>query len=112
MSKVKTDKRKVLKAIAEFLPPVLYEITDKVQISGEDLFLANHTHYNGKEIEKDEMYWMEIPAYYEVNHLKRLEKAIREQGIKGIINYCHPHIEAAQINDFKLFLDKYKPYLA
>jgi hypothetical protein len=117
MAKVKPDTKKILKAIAEALPLKFYTANEHVEISGEDLILANHKHWYGQEIEKEKYYLLQTPAFYEVNHFRRLQETLKEQGAAGVFKYCEKLnteelFEPGDWVKFRPILEKCKPLLA
>ena len=76
-----------IQRIADSLPEI-YEVQHtKAKLTGEDIHLSG---LNSEGYAKDETeYLLTIPIFIAVNHKRKMAKAYKTDGIKGIINYVN-----------------------
>lgn len=94
----------LFKVLASKIPNDSRYASEKVEISGEDLKLSGHD----GDFEDDKMYLMKSPVLYEVNHIKRLKKKAKKNGVIGIVDYLKNYfkLDSQLIN---LIQTAYKP---
>ena len=92
------DVIKELKDIAKYLPIAQYTAHETVTMKGHELKLSGYDEmeeYKGK-FEDDKEYAVPMPAYYQVNHFRRMRKAYQRNGVGGVKKYCQPYFDQAQ----------------
>ncbi len=69
----------LFKVLASKIPNDSYHTAETVEISGEDLKLSGHE----GDFENDKMYLMKSPVLFQINHVKRLKKRAKKNGVIG-----------------------------
>lgn len=108
--KLSKNQKLLIKAIAEKIPNQKRVINSNTFISGEDLLLSGHTEVEGKEIDPEKDYIMNLPMYFECVHEKRIAKQAKKKGFEGVFNYVSRFLDnqdTSQLrNDLKVIWNK------
>lgn len=59
---------KIINIIAAELPEEKYMLLENDLITGEDALLSGNKEINGRPVEKDKLYEMDVPIIREANH--------------------------------------------
>lgn len=88
-----------LRGIAKHLPYARYAVMSSYEMSGADLKLSGYgemPEYKDK-LEDDKIYAIPAPAYYQVNHFRRMKKAYLREGVPGVVKYCKPYFDQEKL---------------
>mgnify|MGYP000920870394 CR=1 FL=1 len=88
--KLTPEAEKTLKEIAGAVPLWFYHAMEKIEITGEDALNAGFENIEElvkTEEDKEKVFKMKTPAYYQVNHFRRLKKLYQQGGPKAVYDY-------------------------
>lgn len=94
--KIPKEDLQVLRAIAAKLDPLeeTYTIRGQAIVKGKDLKLGGEKEATEQlgTIVDDKDYRLSSPVDFEVNHLRRLKKAYKRNGMEGVKEYTKPYV--------------------
>lgn len=87
---------KEMREAALELPVLNYSVKEKHEYTGKDLLLTGTKEVDGEPINPHQIYIMKVPAYYPINHFRRMKKIYKEvskqmghdEGYQAIMDYC------------------------
>jgi hypothetical protein len=88
--KAKKLEELLLRQLAGRIRPERYATQPRQKISGEDLLLSGHSEVDGQPIDPEETYLIRVPLILQVNHHRRLKRAMARSGVDGVIHYLIP----------------------
>ena len=97
---------KVLKQLGGLLPQRQYQFHGRQKVTGEDAILAGHKEIDGKEIDPEENYIIDMPYGNTANHTNRLKSAFKRNGIAGVCKYLRPYYKPEKFSQLQVILFK------
>lgn len=91
--------QKLLRQIADTLPPVFYTVQESQLWSGEDLLLTGIQRQEDDEaIDKDKDYYIDSPVHIASNHYRRLKRAYQAGGSDAVSRYVRKVNELQELS--------------
>jgi hypothetical protein len=88
---------KELKQTAAKMPNTMYMVLEPQEITGADLLLAGRENLDGVAVDPEKTYHMKVPAFYPVNHLRKMKnifyEVAPEKGEEAAVRFIKNYIE-------------------